>query len=101
MTEWLWKSVARWLIIAAPIVIAKLFGLFKGSLSQPTYIALGLIAAFVVILTATFAEIRWGCKHASESKDYVALGRSRTDSRSSTLAKLARKQRAEVETLSS
>jgi hypothetical protein len=52
----------RWLIIAAPIVVAKTFGV-DGYFSRPTFIAVGLILLFLVILTATLGAARWGRKH--------------------------------------
>ena len=64
VTELLWTSVLRWLIVAAPIIVAKVFGLiFVGYFSRPAYMALWLILAFVVILAGTFAEMRAKCRH--------------------------------------
>lgn len=62
MTEWLWKSALRWLVIAAPILVAKVSGLFDGYFSRPSYIAVGLTAALVAILAATLVEKLWGRK---------------------------------------
>lgn len=59
MTEWWWKAAVRWLIIAAPIIAAKVFGVFDGYFSRPTFIAAGLSLALLFIVTATLAEARW------------------------------------------
>jgi uncharacterized membrane protein YuzA (DUF378 family) len=52
------KVGLRWLIIAAPILVAKAFGVFEGYFSQTSFVVVGLSAAFALILAATFAETR-------------------------------------------
>jgi len=67
MKNWPVTAGLRWLVIAVPIGIAKVFGLLNGYFSRPEYIGIGLALAFLVVAGATLIQARWRTKpHAAD-----------------------------------